>query len=90
MQTLDNNSIESIENEICIDFEDSNQAKIIYESVLLEINTAPDYRSYMELNLDGSKIIINITAQDSTSFRASINSIIKWINLSEKINTLVK
>ena len=90
MHEIETNIIESIENTICIDFEDSNQAKIIYESVLLEINTAPDYRSNMTIKLEGSKIIIDITAQDSTSFRASINSVIKWINLSKEINQLVK
>lgn len=84
------NIVESIESEIIIDFDDANQAEIIYESVLLEINTSPDFRSHMDLSLSCNKIIINIIARDSTSFRASINSIIKWINLSLEINELVK
>jgi len=38
--------------------------------------------------LDGSNIVINIDAQDSTSFRASINSAMKWIRLALEINNL--
>ena len=34
------------------------------------------------------KIMINIDADDSTSFRASVNSAIKWIKLALEINTL--
>ncbi|MCC7554464.1 MAG: hypothetical protein KO202_08275 [Methanobacteriaceae archaeon] len=86
----DENFIESIDSEIVVDFEDSSQAKIIYESILLEINTAPDYRSSIDLKLDNEKIIIQIDADDSTSFRASINSAIKWIKLSLEINQLIK
>ncbi|WP_409199392.1 KEOPS complex subunit Pcc1 [Methanobrevibacter sp. DSM 116169] len=84
------NCVKTINSEICIDLDDINQAKVVYDSVSLEINTAPDYRSSMDIELNGKKIIINIHANDSTSFRASINSAIKWINLSLEINKLIK
>ena len=71
-----------------MEFDNESQAKIIYESILLEFETAPDYRSSMNLELKDSKIIINIDAEDSTSFRASVNSAIKWIKLSLEINDL--
>lgn len=65
-----------------------SRAKIIYESIILEFETAPDYRSSMSLTLDESRILIRIDAEDSTSFRASVNSAIKWIKLSLEINNL--
>ena len=78
----------SIKSDIAIEFENQKQAKIIYESIILEFETAPDYRSSMSLTLDESRILIRIDAEDSTSFRASVNSAIKWIKLSLEINNL--
>ena len=80
--------LESIKSDIAIEFENQKQAKIIYESIILEFVTAPDYRSSMSLTLDESRILIRIDAEDSTSFRASVNSAIKWIKLSLEINNL--
>jgi len=57
---------------------------------LLEFETAPDYRSSMTISVEGNSIIIRIDAEDATSFRASINSAIKWIKLALEINELVE
>ena len=80
--------LESVKSDIAIEFENPKQAKIIHDSIILEFETAPDYRSSMSLNLDGSKLLIKINAEDSTSFRASVNSAIKWIKLSLEIKNL--
>ena len=85
---IDESPLESVKSNIVIGFESAEQAKIIYDSILLEFETAPDYRSSMTLDLEGSNIVINIDAEDSTSFRASVNSAIKWIRLSLEINNL--
>ncbi|RBQ22932.1 hypothetical protein ALNOE001_13210 [Candidatus Methanobinarius endosymbioticus] len=42
----------------------------------------------MGIDLFDSTIIINIEAKDATSFRASLNSAIKWISLSVEIAEL--
>ena len=80
--------LESVKSDIAIEFENPKQAKIIYDSIILEFETAPDYRSSMSLTLDESKLLIRIDAKDSTSFRASVNSAIKWIKLSLEIKNL--
>ena len=85
---IEESPLESVKSNIVVEFDSSSQAKIIYDSILLEFNTAPDFRSSMTLDLDGSNIIINIDAEDSTSFRASVNSAIKWIKLALEINNL--
>ncbi|AMD17269.1 hypothetical protein TL18_04060 [Methanobrevibacter sp. YE315] len=85
---IDESPLESVKSNIVIEFDNSHQAKIIYDSILLEFNTAPDFRSSMTIDLDESNIIINIDAEDSTSFRASVNSAIKWIKLALEINNL--
>ena len=85
---IDESPLESVKSNIAIEFETSSQAKIIYDSILLEFDTAPDFRSSMTLELNGSNILIDIDAEDSTSFRASVNSAMKWIKLALEINNL--
>ncbi|WP_458404212.1 KEOPS complex subunit Pcc1 [Methanobrevibacter sp.] len=85
---IDETPLESVKSNISVGFESGDQAKIIYDAIILEFETAPDFRSSMTIDLDGSNILINIDAQDSTSFRASVNSAIKWINLALEINNL--
>ena len=85
---IDESPLDSVKSEIAIEFENSSQAKIVYDSIILEFNTAPDYRSSMTIELENNNILINIDAEDSTSFRASLNSAIKWINLALQINKL--
>ena len=85
---IDETPLESVKSNIKVEFENSSQAKIIYDAIVLEFETAPDFRSTMTIGLEGSDIVINIDAQDSTSFRASVNSAIKWIKLALEINNL--
>ena len=85
---IDETPLESVKSNITVEFENSSQAKIIYDAIILEFETAPDFRSSMKIELDGSNIVINIDAEDSTSFRASVNSAIKWIKLALEINNL--
>ena len=85
---IDESPLESVKSNITIEFESSSQARIIYDSIILEFDTAPDYRSSMTIDLKGNKILIDIDAEDSTSFRASVNSAIKWIKLALEINNL--
>ncbi|MDO5831866.1 KEOPS complex subunit Pcc1 [Methanobrevibacter sp.] len=85
---IDESPLERVKSNIAIEFDNAEQARIIYDSILLEFDTAPDFRSSMTIDLDGSDIIINIDAEDSTSFRASVNSAIKWIKLALEINNL--
>lgn len=87
---LNSSPLEEILNNIIIEFDNADEAKIVYDSIILEIKTAPNYRSSMELDLKDNIISIIIEAQDATSFRASFNSIIKWIKLSLEIYNLTK
>lgn len=82
------NALKSLNSKITIDIEDINLAKIVFDSVSLEFRTSPDFRSSMTIELIDSKLIIDIKSNDATSFRASLNSAIKWISLSIEIADL--
>ncbi|MGL6297814.1 MAG: KEOPS complex subunit Pcc1 [Methanobacteriaceae archaeon] len=86
--TFDSPTFDFIKTKINVDFENENLSKIIYDSLVIDVDNSPDYRSVMDLNLEGSIITININSQDITSFRASINSIIKLMILSKQIITI--
>lgn len=77
-----NTPLKSVESEILIEFDNSKQAELIFTSVLPEISSSPSQRSRMTMDLQGRNIQINIKAADATSFRASLNSSLKWIILS--------
>ena len=85
---IDESPLERVKSNIAVEFESSEQAKIIHDAIILEFEPAPDFRSSMTIELDESRILINIDAEDSTSFRASVNSAIKWIKLALEINNL--
>jgi KEOPS complex subunit Pcc1 len=85
---IDESPLERVKSNMVVEFESENQAKIVYDAIILEFETAPDFRSSMTIELDGCDIIIDIDAQDATSFRASVNSAIKWIKLALEINNL--
>ena len=85
---IDESPLERVKSNIAVEFDSGSQAKIIYDAILFEFETAPDFRSSMTIELDDTNILINIDAEDSTSFRASVNSAIKWINLALEINNL--
>lgn len=84
------NTLNSVKGNIIIDLESEKVAKIVFDSVLLEFDSSPDYRSKMNITLNNTELIINIKSEDATSFRASINSAIKWISLAIDINDLVE
>lgn len=85
---IEDTPLESVKSNIVVEFDSASQAQIVYDSIILEFETAPDFRSSMTIDLVDSSIHINIDAEDSTSFRASVNSAIKWINLALQINDL--
>lgn len=80
--------LKSVEGEFVFVLDSQFQASIIFDSVNPEIITSPSQRSKIEMSLIDSTIIIKISAKDSTSFRASLNSSIKWILLSLEIFNL--
>ena len=46
---IDETPLESVKSNISVEFESSAQAKIIYDAIILEFETAPDFRSSMTI-----------------------------------------
>lgn len=87
---IENTPLKSVESEIEIIMDSQLQAQVVFDSVNPEIISSPSQRSSMEMTIDGKTIFIKINSKDSASFRASLNSSIKWILLSIEVFDLKK
>ncbi|MHA1231896.1 MAG: KEOPS complex subunit Pcc1 [Candidatus Helarchaeota archaeon] len=79
------NSDYNISLEMEVKFKDKNKAKIIYNSIIPEVDFSPNDRSIVHLNLNDEKIVLRVESADFVSLRAVINSYLRWFNLSSKI-----
>lgn len=77
--------LENIETEFRIDLDNIHDAKIVYNSIKPEISYERNERSVSKISLEEKSIVINIFSRDIVSLRASMNSYIRWINLSLEI-----
>jgi KEOPS complex subunit Pcc1 len=68
-----------------IKFKNQKDAEIVLKALEPEILTSPSERSSAHFNIMDKKLLININAQDATSLRASVNSYLRWIVLSQDI-----
>lgn len=87
---IQNTPLKSVESEIEIVLDSNLQAQVVFTSVNPEIISSPSQRSSMEMLVKGKSIFLKIKSKDSASFRASLNSSIKWIMLSLDVLDLQK
>lgn len=77
--------LENIETEFRVDLDSLHDAEIVYNSIKPEISYERNERSVSKISLEEKSIVINIFSRDIISLRASMNSYIRWINLSLEI-----
>lgn len=77
--------LDSIETVLNIEYDNSHDAEIVYTSIKPEVSFARGERSTAEIRLEDNVIVITIFSNDIVSLRASINSYIRWIKLSNEI-----
>ena len=86
-------SLQSI-NQICmtvkIQVPDNQTCNFLYDALVLESGYNPNDRAQANLTVDNNLLILEINAKDSVSARASINSFMKWINLSLQIISMTE
>lgn len=85
MVKLENNILDNIETIFEVELENNHDAKIMYNSIKPELSFARNERSTTTIDINDNKIILIINSKDVVSLRASINSYVRWINLSNEI-----
>jgi len=87
---MNGHTIDCIEMMVNIKLVDENTCNLLYDALVLESSYNPNERAQANLEKDKDTLILKINAKDSISARASINSFMKWINLSLQIVSLSK
>lgn len=64
-------------------------ALVVYRAVKPEFMDSPSRRSFVSMNLEDDRINIKISARDPASFRAALNSSLRWVRLSLDMMELV-
>jgi KEOPS complex subunit Pcc1 len=77
--------LKQVESQIEIEFSSKNEAEIVLRSIEPELMDSPSDRSRTLVECQGNILKITITAIDSPSLRASLNSYLRWIMLSQQI-----
>ncbi len=77
--------LDSVETVFNVEYDNCHDAEIVYNSIKPEISFARGERSTSEIELEGNVIVIRIFSSDVVSLRASINSYVRWIKLSNEI-----
>lgn len=84
----DSNFLEGVETELEIEFFSPEEADIVLRSIKPEINGSPSDRTSVSVEIYESTLKIVIDAKDTASFRASLNSYLRWIKLSNEVINL--
>ena len=77
-----------INAEFQIKFENLEDAKVVLNTIEVELKNEPSDRSFVTASLDGYTLYLRIDAEDTPIFRASVNSYLRWIILSHEIQKL--
>jgi KEOPS complex subunit Pcc1 len=80
--------IEKIESHVSLTFRDEHLARVIEESLQPEIKMDIGQRSTTTMERNKNSIYIQITAPDTTSMRASTNSLLRWISMVQRIHNI--
>lgn len=79
------NILETVQAEMEIELDNPSEARILEKILKLEAEDSPSSRSRIFLHSQGKTLKIDIRADDSTSFRAVLNSYIRWLKLADEI-----
>ncbi len=75
----------SAKAKIALVFDSQKKANAIYDAFLPEIHAGPTDRAKVLLHLEKNIMNIDITAADSASLRASVNTYSRWINMTKSL-----
>ena len=70
------------EARIELHFDSEAHAGVVYEAVLPEVHSSPGNRARATFKREGRKIILEVSARDAASLRASLSSFMRWLRLA--------
>jgi KEOPS complex subunit Pcc1 len=77
--------LHGVEIQLEVELDSQKEAEILYKALKPEIKSSHSSRTTSSVKIKDKKLILEVQARDSTSLRASVNSYLRWINLSRQI-----
>ena len=74
--------------ETVIKLDSLEEAKLIYESLIPEVNDHHFERSQINLQLNDTSLVITVDSQDITAAKANISSVLRWITLVNELTEI--
>ncbi|MHA1818962.1 MAG: KEOPS complex subunit Pcc1 [Promethearchaeota archaeon] len=84
------NELIKISANLVVDMGSEENASIFINSYEPEVGSMPMRRSAVDYQRDENYLNFNIKAADITAFRASINSLLQFIDVVDKINNFIE
>lgn len=78
-------ALRQVEAQFEIEFDSEKEADIVLSAIKPEISDSPSDRTVTEVKCENMVLTIDIKAQDSSSLRASLNSYLRWVILSQQV-----
>lgn len=83
-------ALKQIKAQFEIEFDSPEEAEIVLSAIQPEINDSPSNRAVTEIKCENKVLSLDIKAKDSPSMRASLNSYLRWVTLSQQVLKLSK
>lgn len=75
---------------ICLNFSSAKQLKVVLEALRPEIETSVTSRSKVQMKAEGSGLILNFRAKDTSALRAALNSYLRLIGVAMNLQKLTE
>ncbi|HHH79439.1 MAG TPA: hypothetical protein ENL13_00885 [Thermoplasmatales archaeon] len=69
-------------------FDSSEDARVVFKSLTPEVKKRIP-KTTVELDFEGREMVLSITASDTSSLRAAINSYLRWVDTAFKVKDVL-
>lgn len=74
--------LQGVDIQLEVELDTKKEAEILYGALKPEIKSSNSSRTTSWVKIKDKTVTLEVQARDSTSLRASVNSYLRWINLS--------
>ena len=70
---------------LLLELEDERLAEVVFAAVVLEVESSPSDRATVRFMREGSRVIVEVDAEDGSALRASLSSVMRWVKLAREL-----
>ena len=73
-----------------LNFSSEKQLQIVLQALTPETKTSSTHRSKVEMRIEGSNLVLNFMAKDTSALRAAMNSYLRLIGVAMNLKKFTK